>query len=175
MMSCPLPRPTPPRQHLALLALGGAAWLSAMSIPAWSQTVLPQQASTEALPEGEATQNAKARKAGEDGLEYGGIVSAQTLTGLGHAFFVRFSEGWSQFDDVDDKVVLVKERPSPRGGTEMQVWISEDLLMKTPLPRNHASVLAASERAVEFVHQRLQETQLQALLFNDPDLAKSGY
>lgn len=157
------------------LAILGTVCLCLSTSLAWCQTMPAQQVSTDPQPEGEAPQRATPRKVGEDGLEYGGIVSAQTLTGSGHAFFVRFSEGWSQFDDVDDKVVLVKERPSPRGGTEMQVWISEDLLMKTPLPRNHVSVLAASERAVEFVHQRVQETQLQALLFNDPDLAKSGY
>lgn len=114
------------------------------------------------------------RPVGADGVEYGGVVTAQTITGAGHTFFVRFSEGWSQFNDTQNQIIVIRERPSPRGGTEIQILANDDLVLKTSLPRNHYAVVSAGERAVEFVHQKIQETNIQALLFADPDLAKSG-
>jgi len=107
--------------------------------------------------------------------EYGGVVTNQALTGLGHFFHAKFTEGWNTQSDIDAYVLLVKERPSPRGGTEILVYSSDTLLFRASLPRSYSAIASLSELAVETAHKNAVETGLQALLFEDPDLARSAF
>jgi curli production assembly/transport component CsgE len=107
--------------------------------------------------------------------EYGGVVTNQAVTSLGHFFHAKFTEGWNTQSDIDAYVLLVKERPSPRGGTEILVYSGDALVFRAPLPRSYPAIAALSESAVETAHKNAVETGLQALLFDDPDLARSAY
>jgi len=107
--------------------------------------------------------------------EYGGVVTNQTVTSLGHFFHAKFTEGWNTQSDIDSYVLLVKERTSPRGGTEVLVFSSDTLVFRAPLPRSYPAIEALSESAVETAHKNAVETGLQALLFDDPDLARSAF
>lgn len=111
----------------------------------------------------------------DDTPEYGGVVTSQALTGLGHFFHAKFTEGWNTQSDVDSYVLLVKERPSPRGGSEIQVLSGDQVVFRSYLPRSYAAVAALSESAVDISYRNVVQQNLQNLLFDDPDLARSAY
>ena len=110
-----------------------------------------------------------------DPLEYGGIVNGQTLTNIGNYFHAKFTEAWSAQPNFDKYVLLVREKPSPRGGTEIHVIENDRLVYRNFLPRNYAAVLGLTEAAAESVQQVLVQSAVQNALFNDPDMAGSGY
>lgn len=110
-----------------------------------------------------------------DPLEYGGIVNGQTLTNIGNYFHAKFTEAWSSQPNFDKYVLLVREKLSPKGGTEIQVIENDRLVYRNFLPRNYAAVLGLTESAAESVQQVLVQSAVQNALFNDPDLAVSGY
>ncbi len=110
----------------------------------------------------------------DDKPEYGGVVVNQTLTGLGHYFYVNFSQSWSEKDDINGYVVAIKERPSPRGGTEVLIFSDEVAVFRSFLPRSYAAVDGLSDAAVEQVYSKLSQMRIQAALFTNNDLASSG-
>ena len=110
----------------------------------------------------------------DDAPEYGGVVTSQVITGLGHFFHAKFTEGWNIRSDVDAYILLVRERPSPRGGSEIQVLYNDQVVYRSYLPRGHAAVAALSESAVEVAYQNVVQANLQNLLFDDPDLARAA-
>jgi len=107
--------------------------------------------------------------------EYGGVVVDQTLSGLGRAFYVRFSEGWSQLAETESFALAVKERPSPRGGTEVQILSNDSVVLRQFLPRSHAAVINLATTLVERVHGTLKMQMLQAAAGEGGDLARHGY
>lgn len=107
--------------------------------------------------------------------EYGGIVSGQTITNLGNFFHAKFSEAWSTQANNDRYVLLVRERQSPRGGTEMQVISGDQVVFRSFLPRTYPATAALAEASAETVTQNLVQASLQDILFNDPDMSSSGY
>jgi len=142
-----------------VLAIG-----TGLAAPAGAQTPGPVQA-------GEAPTVFKPT----DPLEYGGIVNGQTLTNVGNYFHAKFTEAWSAQPNFDKYVLLVREKLSPRGGTEIQVVENDRLVYRNFLPRNYAAVLAMTEGAAETVQQQLVQSAVQNALFNDPDMVGSGY
>lgn len=111
----------------------------------------------------------------DDAPEYGGVVTSQALTSLGHFFHAKFTESWNTQSDVDAYILLVRERPSPRGGSEIQVISSDRVVFRAFLPRSYAAVLALTESAVEIAHRNVVEMGLQMLLFGDPDQARAAF
>jgi curli production assembly/transport component CsgE len=103
----------------------------------------------------------------DDAPEYGGVVVDQTLTAYGHYFYGKFSEGWREQSDADSYVLSVREKPSPRGGTEVLIYSNETVVFRAVLPRGFGYVANLSSMVVE--------SGLQAALFGDPDLAKSAF
>jgi len=106
--------------------------------------------------------------------EYGGIVSGQTITNLGNYFHAKFSEAWSTQANNDRYVLLVRERQSPRGGTEMQVISGDQVVFRGFLPRTYPATAALAEASAESVTQNLVQASLQETLFDDPDMSRSG-
>lgn len=117
--------------------------------------------------------NAPSRSSAEL-VEYGGLVLAQVLTSLGQHFHTKFAEGWSTQRDAESYVLSVRERLSPKVGTEIQVWSADVIVFRAVLPRSYSAVAALSESAVEQVHNTVVQTSLQDLLFDDPDRVRSG-
>jgi Curli assembly protein CsgE len=107
--------------------------------------------------------------------EYGGVVVDQTISGLGRQFYVKFSEGWHQLPDTDNYALVVKERPSPRGGTEIQVMSNDQMLMRQFLPRSHVAVTSMGLASAERVLDALKQLIVQAALSSQNDLAQHGY
>ena len=115
------------------------------------------------------------RNAAEDVPEYGGLVLAQVLTSLGLHFHTKFAESWSSQKDAEAHVLLVRERLSPKVGTEIQVLSGDAVVFRSVLPRSYAVVALLADSAAEQVQNKVTETALQNLLFNDPDMARSAY
>lgn len=108
-------------------------------------------------------------------VEYAGIVTAQVNTNLGYLFLARFTEAWSRQPQRENVVLEVRERSSPRYGTEVRVSNGEDEVFRGVLPRSGAAVADLAEQAAETVNNRLAESALQQLLFTDTDMAKRAY
>jgi len=131
--------------------------------PGWAQAIMDPEPSGLAYP-----------RLG-DFPEYGGVVTNQALTSLGHHFHSKFTEGWNTKSDIDSYVLMVKERSSPRGGTEVLVVSNDNVVFRAPLPRSYPAIAALSESAVETAHKNAVEMGLQTMLFEDPDLARSAF
>lgn len=124
----------------------------------------------EAEPEGERTPALNG-----DLPEYGGVVVDQTISVLGRFFYVRFSEGWSQLSDTDSFALAIRERPSPRGGTEIQVISNDSVVVRQFLPRSYPAAGGLATAMVERVHGSLKQLLLQAVAGEGGDLARHGY
>ena len=107
--------------------------------------------------------------------EIGGVITNETLTSLGYLFHSKFAEFWSQQDDADSYALAVKEKISQRAGTEVQVFFGEYMVFRGNMPRSVATVTDMALLAAEKTHERVVELGIQTLLFNDPDMAGSGY
>lgn len=108
-------------------------------------------------------------------VEYGGIVSRQVTTSLGQLFHSKFVELWNTKEGFDKFNILVKERPYPRGGSEVLVISDDVILFRRGLPRDWRTILSMSAEAVEIAFARASEIEVDRLLFKDPDLAQTGW
>lgn len=107
--------------------------------------------------------------------EYGGVVTRQVLTSMGQLFHAKFTELWQTKENFEKFNILVKERPYPRGGTEVSVLYADQVMFRRYLPRDARALAKLSEDAAEAVYARASEYDIQRLLFSDEDLAPSGY
>jgi Curli assembly protein CsgE len=110
-----------------------------------------------------------------DAPEYGGVVTSQVLTSMGHYFHNKFTEAWNNYGDIQTYVLLVREFYSPRFGTEVRVIYNDKVVFRGVLPRNSVAVADIGRSAAETAHSNVVEIGLQSLLFNDPDAAKSDF
>jgi hypothetical protein len=108
-------------------------------------------------------------------MEYGGIVSRQVTTSFGQLFHSKFVELWNTKEGFDRFNLVVKERPYPRGGSEILVISTDVVLFRRGMPRDWRTLLAMSAEAVDISFARVSEIEVDRLLFNDPDLAQSGW
>jgi hypothetical protein len=107
--------------------------------------------------------------------EYGGVVTQQVLTSMGQLFHAKFTELWQAKENFEKFNILVKERPYPKGGTEVWVVYADQVMFRRYLPRDARALAKLSEEAADAVYDRASEFDIQRLLFTDEDLAPSGY
>jgi len=107
--------------------------------------------------------------------EYGGVVTRQVLTSMGQLFHAKFTELWQTKENFEKFNILVKERPYPKGGTEVWVVYADQVMFRRYLPRDARALAKLSEEAADAVYDRASEFDIQRLLFSDEDLAPSGY
>ena len=118
---------------------------------------------------------AQAQVGSDPMMEYGGIVSRQVITSFGQLFHSKFVELWNTKEGFDKFNILVKERPYPRGGSEVLVISDDAVLFRRGLPRDWRTLLSMSAEAVDIAFARASELEVDRLLFKDPDLAESGW
>jgi len=118
---------------------------------------------------------AQAQVDGDPLLEYGGIVSRQVTTSFGQLFHAKFVELWYTKQGFDKFNILVKERPYPRGGSEVLVTSDDSVLFRRSMPRDWRTLLSMSVEAVDIAFARASEIEVDRLLFKDLDLAQSGW
>lgn len=107
--------------------------------------------------------------------EYGGVVTRQVLTSMGQLFHAKFTELWQTKENFEKFNIIVKERPYPKGGTEVWVVYADQVMFRRYLPRDVRALAKLSEEAADAVYDRASEFDIQRLLFSDEDLAPSGY
>lgn len=103
---------------------------------------------------------------------YEGMVLGQTVTVAGQDFYQGFAMLWRDKAPGDRSLLVIRERPSARAGS--LIWIEHRgrRLLQLTLPNSRSMIRRLCEQAVEDIWQRLLETELDAKLNSDMDLAR---
>lgn len=110
-------------------------------------------------------------QAGTGTATLAGVVVNQTVTAAGQEFFHHFAIAWRERELADRYSIAVSERPSARWGSQIWVEFAQRRIFQAQLPAGRAGLRELSERAAEAVFQKVADTEVERLLFRDPDLA----
>lgn len=101
---------------------------------------------------------------------YGGIVIDQTITVAGQNFYQLFVAMWRDKPNHDRFSIAIRERPSARWGNEIWVEYAQRRVFQATLPANRSNIRAIADHAVETAYKNVVDTEVQRLLFRDPDI-----
>lgn len=101
---------------------------------------------------------------------YGGVVANQTMTVVGQDFYQHFVATWRDKAMSERYALSIHERPSARWGSLVWVEYAQRRVFQIFLPPARANIKAVSEHAAEVSYQSVVDTEVQRLLFRDPDL-----
>ncbi len=107
----------------------------------------------------------------DDGL--GTIVTDQTITFTGRAFYSGFSRAWQPPDNDFAGTLAVRERPSARWGSLIWVEYRNEIVFRTFLFPGRVDPEAVGASAAEKVAEVLEQKRIERLMFKEPDLAPS--
>jgi curli production assembly/transport component CsgE len=105
---------------------------------------------------------------GSDAIE--NLLVNQTVTVAGQEFHAAFAAMWSDQGVVADSGLAIRERPSARRGTMIEVEHANRIVFSAILPPARVQVRPLAEQAVRIVHEIVIAKQVQQLL-RDDDLA----
>ena len=103
---------------------------------------------------------------------YEGLVLGQTVTVAGQDFYQGFATLWRDKALGSRYLLVIRERPSARTGSVVWVEHQGRRLLQLTLPNSRSMIGRLCEPAVEEIWQRLVETELNAKLDADKDLAR---
>lgn len=103
--------------------------------------------------------------------EVGGLVTGQTMTLAGRAFYESFSAAWSDMDESGRFTVAISERPTARLGSQVFVDYGNRRLFQIFLPPNRSLIPAIGADAAAQVYQGILDYQL-SQFFGDPDMGR---
>jgi len=106
---------------------------------------------------------------------YSGIVVNQTITVAGQDFFQYFIAAWRDKDMVDKFEISISERPSARFGSQIWINYGQRRIFQTFLPAARSSIKPISLAAADAVYEGIVQTDVQRLLFRDPDLGADEF
>ena len=101
---------------------------------------------------------------------YAGVVVDQTVTVLGHEFYQHFVALWRDMEMASRYAISVHERPTARWGSQIWIEYAQRRVFQVFMPPARANVKAVSERAAEVAFRNVVDTEVQRLLFREPDL-----
>ena len=101
---------------------------------------------------------------------YTGVVVNQTITLVGHDFYQAFVAAWRDKPLSERYALTVGERPSPQLGSQVWVEFSRRRVFQAILPPARARIGGIGEKAAEIAYQNVVQTEVQRLLFRDPDI-----
>ncbi|WP_158597936.1 CsgE family curli-type amyloid fiber assembly protein [Noviherbaspirillum saxi] len=101
---------------------------------------------------------------------FGGVVVNQAVTVAGQEFFQYFVANWRDRDLSERYAISITERPSARWGSQVWIEFRQRRIFQAPLPTARAGIKALSEQATEAVYQMVADTEVERLLFREPDL-----
>lgn len=104
-----------------------------------------------------------------------GIVINRTVTVQGHEFYRFFSNRWREFSEQNPFTITVFERPSARWGSEIWVEYRGQRMYHAFLSPARSSTKKASEQAVDIVMENVNESEIERLLTNNPDLGPEEF
>jgi curli production assembly/transport component CsgE len=99
-----------------------------------------------------------------------GILVNQTVTVAGQEFHAAFAALWADKPELPAYGLAVRERPSARRGTTVEVEHANRIVFRAYLPPARAHIRPLAEQAVEMVYENAVAAQVQ-LLVRDDDLA----
>ncbi len=102
---------------------------------------------------------------------YDGVVVNQTITMVGHDFYQAFVAAWRDKPLSERYTVTIGERPSPRLGSQVWVEFSRRRIFQSVLPPARARAAGIGEAAADIAYQSIVQSEVQQLLFREPDLA----
>jgi curli production assembly/transport component CsgE len=109
--------------------------------------------------------------AGAGGQEsIAGILANQTVTVAGQEFHAAFATMWADKPEIPAYGLAIRERPSARRGTTIEVEHANQVIFRAYLPPARAQIRPLAEQAVEMVYENALAAQVQ-LLVRDDDLA----
>lgn len=104
---------------------------------------------------------------------YSGVVVNDTVTFIGQEFYSTFVATWREEANVERFTVTVRERPSARWGSLISVEYEHREMFRAFLsPGRRDFVRQAAQDASRMVYQNVVNTEVQRLLFRDPDMAR---
>lgn len=101
---------------------------------------------------------------------YGGVVVDQTITVVGQNFYQMFVSVWRDKPNQDQFSIAIREKPSARWGNEIWVEYAQRRVFQATLPPNSSNIRAIADLAVEIAYKNVVNTEVQRLLFRDPDI-----
>lgn len=108
----------------------------------------------------------------QPGLEelYAGVVVDQTITVAGQDFYQHFVASWRDKPLSERYAISIHERPSARWGNQVWVQYAQRRVFQTILPTSRAAIKPVGEQAADIAYQNVVDTDVQRLLFRDPDI-----
>lgn len=104
---------------------------------------------------------------------YSGVVVNDTVTFIGQDFYSTFVASWREEANVERFTVTVRERPSARWGSLISIEYEHREMFRAFLsPGRRDFVRQAARDASQIVYQNVVNTEVQRLLFRDPDMAR---
>jgi curli production assembly/transport component CsgE len=103
---------------------------------------------------------------------YDGVVVDQTITLPGHSFYQAFVAAWRDKALSERYSVTVGERPSRLLGSQVWVEFSHRRLFQASLPPARWRIDRLGDEAAEVAYQNISRTEVERLLFRDPDLGR---
>lgn len=101
---------------------------------------------------------------------YAGVVVNQTVTLVGHDFYLSFVAAWRDKPSSEKYAVTVGERASVKLGSQVWVEFNRRRVYQAFLPPARARVRGQGEQAADIAYQNVVQSEAQRLLFRDPDL-----
>ena len=98
------------------------------------------------------------------------ILVNQTITVAGQAFHAAFAALWADLPAMPGVGLAIRERPSARRGTAVEVEHANRIVFSAVLPPARANIRPLAEQAVQVVHEHAVAQQVRRLL-RDDDLA----
>lgn len=99
-----------------------------------------------------------------------GIVVNQTVTVAGQEFHAAFAAAWADKPELAGHGLAIRERPSARRGTTVEVEHRGRVVFRAHLPPSRAQIRPLAEQAVDMVYDSAVAAQVQQLM-RDDDLA----
>ena len=98
------------------------------------------------------------------------ILVNQTVTVAGQEFHAAFAALWADKPEIPGYGLAIRERPSARRGTTVEVEHGNRVVFRAYLPPARSQIRPLAEQAVEMVYENAVAAQVQQLL-RDDDLA----
>lgn len=106
--------------------------------------------------------------------EVGGIVTAQTVTTQGKAFYDGFAAAWGEKDEDGRFLLFVSEKPNARWGGQVFVHHGSKLVFQAMLPPGRAQIAALAQQAAQTAFDAVIQSQVDQV-FGDADLARDEF
>lgn len=100
-----------------------------------------------------------------------GLVTSQSVTVAGQDFCRHFTAAWREYDGSDAFAIAIRERPSARWGSEVDIEFAQRRVFHARLPPARAAMQSLARDAAATVLQAVREADGQRRLNIDPDLA----